>query len=213
MDQADARRMLPEIRMRPKPAFLPGCPLILIAVAIVLSGCVHQPPPGSPIAPGGSVPNSPAPSAAGQPLGAATKAQKKECERLLNGILPVAEEMLLDRRELQPFAIALTSEGRVIATSRYTDGSRPRPGNVVAVLEKGLQQGAASGRYKATALVLDMMVVPPFSDQDHHSIAIRLDHRGGYSVVVFYPYVIGERGSLSIKAPFSVWGEKKIFAQ
>jgi hypothetical protein len=199
--------------MRPRPAFIPTRLLIPIAVASVLFGCVHQPSSGSSTSPSGGVQTPPALSAAGQHLSAAMKAQKQECERLLNGVLPAAEEMLLDRRELQPFAIAMTSEGRVFPVSRSAEDSRPRPRNAVAILEKGLQQGATSGRYKATALVLDTLVVPPFSDVEHHSIAIRLDHRGGYSVIVFYPYVLGERGSPAIKAPFSVWGEKKIFAR
>jgi len=184
---------------------------IPVAVASLVLGCVHQPVPGTSISRGSSTQNGSTMSGAVPQLSAATKAQKQECERLLNGLLPVAERMLSEHRQLHPFAIALTSEGRVVPTSPYTDDGRPRSRNVVTVLETGLKQGATSGRYRATALVLDMLVVPPFTDVEHHAIAIRLDHRGGYSVIVFYPYVLGESGWPAIKAPFSVWGEKKIF--
>jgi hypothetical protein len=183
---------------------------IPIAVASLFLGCVHQPVSGTSSSRGSithdsptSVPTSSAP----------IKTQKQECERLLNAVLPAAEEMLFRHRQIHPFAIALTSEGRVISTHRSHDDSRSRSRNAVAVLETGLQQGAASGQYKATALVLDMLVVPPFRDKEHHAIAVRLDHRGGYSVIVFYPYVLGESGGPGIQAPFSVWGEKDVFSQ
>lgn len=184
--------------------------LIPIAVASLLFGCVHQPPTGlsSPLE--SETRASPTTSMPGQ-LSAATKAQKRECEKLLNAALPFAERMLSRHRELHPFGSALTTNGQIIWTSRYTHDARRSSRNVVAVVEKGLQQGAESGRYKATALVLDMLVVPPGSDVQAHAIAIRLDHRGGYSVIVFYPYYLGESGSLAIGAPFSAWGEQKIF--
>jgi hypothetical protein len=154
----------------------------------------------------------PAMTAFGQPESAAVRAQKQESEKLLNAVLPFAERMLSQHRELRPFASALTRDGRIISTHRYASEHRPPLRNAVAVLEKGLQQGADSGRYKATALVVDMLVVPPGRNVQRHAIAMRLDHRGGYSVVVFYPYVL-EEDSLAIERPFSVWGEQKIFSR
>ncbi len=153
----------------------------------------------------------PAMSPLGQPESAAVRAQKQECEKLLNGVLPVAERMLSQHREIRPFAIALTRDGQVISTHRHAGERRPSSRNSVAVLEKGLQQGAQSGRYKATALVLGTLVVPPGGNVEQHAIAMRLDHRGGYSVVVFYPYVLGA-DSLAIERPFSVWGDQNIFS-
>jgi hypothetical protein len=185
---------------------------ILIAVASLFFGCAHQQSPGSSAPLSGGSQTSPATSMPGE-LSPAMKAQKRECEKLLNAVLPSAERLLSKHRELYPFAIALTSNGQVISTTRSNADRRPRSGNAVAVLEKGLQQGAESGRYKATALVLDMMVVPPRRGVQQHAIAIQLDHRGGYSVIVFYPYDLGESGSLAIGAPFSEWGEQKIFAR
>jgi hypothetical protein len=148
----------------------------------------------------------------GQPADPATRAQKEECEKLLNAILPFAERMLSQQHELRPFGSAVTRDGKTISTARYASEHRTPSPNAVAVLEKGLQQGAKSGKYKATALVLDTEVVPPGRKAPQRAIAMRLDHRGGYSVIVFYPYVLGD-DSLAIERPFSVWGEQKIFSQ
>jgi hypothetical protein len=184
--------------------------LIPIAVACILVGCAHQ--SSSAVPRSSRTQHPPVMSALGQPVSAAVRAQKQECEKLQNAVLPFAERMLSQRREIRPFGSALTRDGKIIATHRYPSEHRPPSRNAVAVIEKGLQQGASSGRYEATALVLDMLVVPPGRNVEQHAIAMRLDHRGGYSVVVFYPYVLGE-DSLAIERPFSVWGEQKIFLQ
>jgi hypothetical protein len=181
---------------------------ILIAVASVLPGCVHPHPP---VAGSSSFQHPPAMSALGQPVSAEVRAQKQECEKLMNALLPFAEQMLSKHRQLHPVGIALTRDGQIIWTTRYDTRSRPFSRNAVAVVEKGLQQGARAGRYEATALVLDVLVVPPGRNAEQHAIAMRLDHRGGYSVVVLYPYEIGEH-SLAIGKPFSKWGEQKIFS-
>jgi hypothetical protein len=151
-------------------------------------------------------------TALGQPESAAVRAQKQECEKLLNAVLPFAEKMLSQRREIRPFGVAMTRNGQIFSTHRYPSEHRPPARNAAAIIEKGLQQGASSGRYEAVALVHDMLVVPPGSNDQQHAIAIRLDHRGGYSVIVFYPYDLGAN-SLAIGKPFSEWGEQKIFSQ
>jgi hypothetical protein len=185
--------------------------LIPIAVASALLGCVHQSSSASSM-PRSTTQHPPAMSALGQPENPAVRAQKQESEKLLNAVLPFAERMLSQRREIRPFGVALTRDGKIIATHRYPSEHRPPSPNSVAIIEKGLQQGASSGRYKAVALVLDMLVVPPGTNDKQHAIAIRLDHRGGYSVIVFYPYDLGA-DSLAIGKPFSEWGEQKIFSQ
>lgn len=184
--------------------------LILIAMASLLAGCVHQPSTHSP---SGGAGNPPMMTALGQPVSAAMRAQKQECEKLLNVALPFAQDMLSQHHELHPFGSALTSNGQIISTARYPTKNRLPAERAVAVLEKGLQQGASSGRYIASSLVLDVEVVPPGRSEKQHAIAIRLDHRGGYSVIVFYPYEISASGSLAIERPFSAWGAQKIFPQ
>jgi hypothetical protein len=115
----------------------------------------------------------------------AMKSAKEECEALMNSAVPFADQMLRQHREFYPYGEAMAADG---------------------------QEGARTGEYKATALVVDIRVVPPGKDAKQDAIAVRLDHRDGYSVVVVFPYSIGSEGEVTIEAPFAVNGEQRIFA-
>jgi hypothetical protein len=69
---------------------------------------------------------------------------------------------------------------------------------------------ATAGRIKATALVYDMLVVPPGTSIESNAIAVALDHRDHYSVIVIFPYVLNH-GNLAVGAPFAQKGELRIF--
>jgi hypothetical protein len=141
------------------------------------------------------------------------KTPKDECEELMNSVVPFAEQMLSQHREFYPFGGAMDSDGALVAVGGYTGNEHPPSADVIAVLEKGFQQAAKEGKYKATALVVDMLVVPPGKAAKQDAIAVRLDHRDGYSVVVVFPYVIGPTGSAMLDAPYAVAGEQRIFAR
>ncbi len=140
------------------------------------------------------------------------KTAKEECEELMNAVVPLAEQMLSQHREFYPFGGAMDSTGALVAVGGYTGDEHPPSADVIAVLEEGFQRAAKEGKYKATALVVDMLVVPPGKATKQDAIAVRLDHRDGYSVVVVFPYVIGPGGAV-LDAPYAVAGEQRIFAR
>lgn len=59
----------------------------------------------------------------------------------------------------------------------------------------------------------DMLVIPPGKTTKQDAIAVRLDHRDAYSVVVIFPYAIGPAGDVAIEAPYALKGDKKIFSR
>lgn len=141
------------------------------------------------------------------------KSAKEECEDLMNSAVPFARQMLAQHREFFPYGEAMTADGQIVAIAGDTGEEHPASQAVIDVLEKGFQEGARVGRYKATALVVDMRVVPPGKDVKQDAIAVRLDHRDGYSVVVVFPYSIAAGGEVTTEPPFAVKGEQRIFAR
>lgn len=63
----------------------------------------------------------------------------------------------------------------------------------------------------ATALTYDVRVMPPPAGEQVDAIATELEHRDGYAVTVYFPYVL-TNGSPAIADPFATEGSRSIFA-
>lgn len=138
---------------------------------------------------------------------------KTECEEVMNAVLPFAEEMLTKHREFSPFGGTMSADGEIAHTGGWTGEEHPASTEVIELLEKGFRAGTQRGEYKATALVYDIRTIPPGKEEKQDAIAVALDHRDDYSVVVIFPYSFTSDGQLEIEAPFATRGENKIFSQ
>jgi hypothetical protein len=145
--------------------------------------------------------------------GTAMKTPREECEELMSAVVPFAEQMLSQHREFYPFGAAMAPDGQIVSVGGHTGDEHLRKQDVLALLEKGYREEAKLGKYKATVLVIDMLVIPPGKDVKQDAIAARLDHRDGYSVVVLFPYTIGPSGNVAIEPPFAIKGEHNIFSR
>jgi hypothetical protein len=118
-------------------------------VAAALLGCGHR-----------RAANDLAPTPASDG-GAAMKTPKEECEALMSAVVPFAQRMLSQYREFYPFGGAMGTDGKIVEVGASTGSEHPASQDLVALLEAGFREGARTGRYRATALVIDMLVVPP----------------------------------------------------
>jgi len=139
------------------------------------------------------------------------RSAKDECEVLLNAVMPFAQQMLSKNRAFFPFGATLSLEGKVAATASWTGEDHPDANALIELLEGGFRQGAREGRYKATALAVDIRTIPPGKDKKQDAIQVRLDHRDGYSARVIFPYTFSVGGALLVEEPFAIPGEKAIF--
>ena len=73
--------------------------------------------------------------------------------------------------------------------------------------------GAESGEYRATALVYDVLTTPPGKENKPDAIAVALDHRDDYSVVVYFPYSFDSNDELVVDDPFAVECEGGVFGR
>jgi hypothetical protein len=85
-------------------------------------------------------------------------------------------------------------------------GSRLGP----VLLKSGFVEVAKKGQVKATALAYDVRVTLPSTGEKSDAIAVSLNRRDGYSVIVIYPYKI-DSGKLTIGAAVAQKGEGDIF--
>jgi len=138
---------------------------------------------------------------------------KQDCEALMNAVLPFGKQMLTRSREIFPFGGTMSVSGEVAQVAGWSGNERPPSRQIIALLNGGFRDGAALGKYRATALVYDIRVVPPGGTEKQHAIAVNLDHRDGYSVVVVFPYTFSDAGALELGSPFAKAGDAVIFHQ
>ena len=136
---------------------------------------------------------------------------KSECEDLLSTAVPFARQMLAEHREFFPFGVTLSEEGEIAQVGVSTEDESPKSSAVMGMLEDTFRNDAICGVIRATAITYDVMIQPPGRDEPQDAVAVALDHRDNYSMVVVFPYSFSEEGELQIEDPFAMDGENRIF--
>ena len=142
--------------------------------------------------------------------GQAVPDAKSECEVLLNEAMPFAKRMLREHGEFYPYGYEMKPAGEIKQVAGYTGTDHPKSQAIIDLLIEGFKQDAAANKVKATALVYDMLVVPPGASAKTDAIAVALDHRDNYSVIVIFPYVLAH-GNLTVGTPFAQKGKSLVF--
>jgi hypothetical protein len=106
----------------------------------------------------------------------------------MNRLLPLAERMLREHGEFYPYGGVMLPDGSMQHFAAWDGEERPKSKELIDLMLARFTEGALQGTYKATAIVYDVLTVPPGASQKTDAIAIRLDHRDDYSVVVMIPY-------------------------
>ena len=141
------------------------------------------------------------------------KMPKEELDELLNDILPFAKKMLSEHGEFFPYGGAITTKGEIIHIGASDGDEHPPSQNLIDVLIESFQAQAKAGAYRATAIVFDVRVKPPSSDQKTDAVQINLDHADGLSVECFLPYQIKGKGEVVYGEMFAQKGAAQIFKQ
>jgi hypothetical protein len=134
---------------------------------------------------------------------------KAESEKLMNEALPLAEKMLREHGEFFPYGAALKTNGEIASIAGYDGRDKPPSKDIIELIKHGFSEGAKTGEYKATALVYDVKVTQP-SGQKTDAIAVSLNHRDHYSVVVLFPYQLNS-GHINYGQVFAQQGEADVF--
>jgi hypothetical protein len=136
---------------------------------------------------------------------------KTDCEALLSSVLPFAEEMLRRYGEFHPYGGAMRPDGELVSIAGYDGSERPPSTETIKLLKGGFRTAARERQFKATALVYDVKVTLPGDMEKSDAIAVSLNHRDGYSVIVLFPYRIDRSGPI-LGSPIAQEGEADIFS-
>jgi hypothetical protein len=135
---------------------------------------------------------------------------KADCATLMNAVLPFAEQMLSRHGEFVPFGGAMRPSGELVSVAGYDGNEHPPSTEVIRLLRECFVDAARKNEYKATAVVYDARVTLPPTEENCDAIAVSLNHRDGYSVVVFFPYKLTD-GKLEIGTVFAQKGGADVF--
>jgi len=135
---------------------------------------------------------------------------KAECEALMNSVLPFAKQMLDRHGEFYPYGAAMRANGEIVSVAGYEGHEHPQSNDVIRFLKAAFTAAAKNGQYKATALVYDVRATVPSTGEKSDAIAVSLNHRDGYSIVVLFPYKV-MNGLAETDTPFAQKGEADIF--
>lgn len=137
---------------------------------------------------------------------------KQELEELLNGSLDLAEKMLSDYGEFYPYATALTKSGKIEDLGIWKGKEYPKSKDVISDLEEYLQKGVGEGRYKATALILNVSMKKDQGAEKQDSILLRMEHESGLALDIFKPYQLLALGKVQYGDIVASEGNKQFFA-
>jgi hypothetical protein len=179
-----------------------------VAAIVIMSSLSCQASAPVPRPPAQVASKAPAPPA----TAAVTRTPQEDCEELMNLVVPFAARMLKDRHAFVPFGATMAPSGQIDGALSSTGDAKPDVDQLISLLELGFHRGATEGKYKATAIVVDMVIVAPGKSTQQDGVAVRLDHRDGYSVIVGFPYSFSETGELLMEPPFATEGAHQIFS-
>jgi hypothetical protein len=133
-----------------------------------------------------------------------------DSEDLMNAALPFAHQMLREHGAFLPFGAAMRPDDEIVSIASYDGNDCPDARELIRLIKDGFIAGARAKEYKATALVYDVRVKLPASGEASDAIAVSLNHRDGYSIVVLFPYRL-EKGELREGTAYAQVGEADIF--
>jgi hypothetical protein len=136
---------------------------------------------------------------------------RDDLNRLMNALLPYAQQMLNQQAQFLPFAGAVGAQGEVELIGGFPGEAGATARDVQEVLLEGLKRGASEGKYRATALCSDVRVRRGESETPVEAISISLEHADGTSIEVYLPYARQPTGRVEYGEMFGTAREVRIF--
>jgi hypothetical protein len=143
-----------------------------------------------------------------------TKSGKEDCEEVMNAVLPLAQKMLSKSGEFYPYGGYMKPDGEIaIVGAKDGETDHPKSQDLLNMLHESLSATAAKCKIKATAIIFDVRVNLPGSQEKSDAIQINLEHTDGYSAEVFLPYQKRPDGRVTYGDMFAQVGGHDIFGK
>jgi hypothetical protein len=138
---------------------------------------------------------------------------RSDAEALMSVLLPFAHKMLREHGEFLPFGGHMKPDGEIVWEGATTGEERPSSQDLIDILRSAHRTRAINREIRASATIYDVLAVPPDRDTKMDAIAVELDHRSGYTVIVFFTYSFDAKGELQIDPAFANKGVGNIFVE
>jgi hypothetical protein len=118
---------------------------------------------------------------------------REEIEKLLNYLMPFAEERLNRDGEFYPYAAMVAADGELKSGSA-AEGEDPDVADLLVALHQELRDLAAEGSIRASGIAADVTLTDPDSGKTTDAVQLELDHAEGDAVDVYVPYESASEG-------------------
>jgi hypothetical protein len=129
---------------------------------------------------------------------------KNDAQALVDEFIVFAEKRLREHGEFYPFGGHMKADGEIVWEGASDGTEQPRSQPLIEILRESHRRRAMKGEIRASCIVYDILTLPPGREQKKDAIAIEIDHRDDYSVVVVFPYTLSADGVLNVEEPFAV---------
>ena len=135
---------------------------------------------------------------------------KSEVEELINALLPVGQAMLQRDGKFIPCGCAMKTNGEIEHKELYDGEESLETHELIGLIKEDYQSSALKGEYKATAIIYDVRVTPPDTDMKTDAIAMAIDHKENYSIIMFFTYLM-DGSIVKFGEMYAEAGSKDIF--
>jgi hypothetical protein len=136
-----------------------------------------------------------------------------DLDRLLNTMLPFAQQMLAKHGEFFPFGSSMTAEGEISINAADTGDEQPPSQQLIDLLTKAYQKQAEARQLRAAGICYDARVVPPGETEKSDAVCACLEHQSGEAADVYVPYRKGCFGRIRYGKLFGAQRTPQFFVQ
>jgi hypothetical protein len=135
-----------------------------------------------------------------------------DLDRLLNSLLPFAQQMLARHGEFYPLGSVMTTTGELVASAVYESAENPPSQQIIDALTHAFRAQAAAGEIRAAGICCDMRITLPGQASKSDAIVVSLEHQSGEAIDCGLPYKKGWFGRVQYGALFATPRTASFFA-
>ena len=136
---------------------------------------------------------------------------REELNKLLEALLPLAQQTLAESGEFFPFGATTSREGAISLVSGQTGEEHPTSQALIDMIVGNFQKMAASKEISAAGLCFAVRVTPPGQSGMVDAICTRLEHADGEAIDVLLPYSREGQEQIAYGDLFAVPGSRRVF--
>jgi hypothetical protein len=138
---------------------------------------------------------------------------REEGDKLLNALLPFAQQMLAKHGEFHPFGAFLNEKGEVVLLAAYDGNEHPPAKELIEMMVEAVRKDALPKGYLAVGICFDVLVTPPEKTGKTDAIQVAIEYADGGAVGVYLPYKKNWFGKVRYGEIFASAAEPRVFTK